>query len=128
MTKQDIMERMMTFCIRVINMATHLPETVTGEVIRDQILRSALSLSAGQRSACRTRSQRDFINRLKIVEERVDETLFWMEIIEQTELIRAEKLQKLKEENAELLAIIASSIKTAQQTMKTTIVRNKKSA
>jgi len=123
-----MMDRTKNFTVRIIKMAVHLPETEPSRVIRDQILRSGTSIASNYRAACRSKSQRDFINKLKIVEEEADETLFWLDLIEECELIKPEKLKNLKDENEELLSIIVASLKTAKETLKTTIVRSKKTA
>ncbi len=126
MTKQDLIDRTREFAIRIINMTGHLPDNLSSEVIKGQIIRSVTSLGANYRAACRSKSKRDFINKLKIVEEETDETLFWLEMIEEADLIKREKLINLKEENQELLAIFVSSLKTAKESLKATIIKNKK--
>ncbi len=107
-------------------MADHLPKTEAGQVLANQILRSASSVGANYRAACRSKSKKDFINKLKIVEEEMDETLYWLTLIEECDLIRTEKLTQLKLEGSELLAIFVSSIRTAKENLRITIAKSTK--
>lgn len=114
----------MNFAIRIIKMTDHLPKTDWGRVLTNQILRSASSVGANYRSACRSKSKKDFINKLKTVEEEMDETLYWLMLIEECELIKSEKLIQLKEEGNELLAIFVTSLKTAKDNLRITISKS----
>jgi len=82
-------------------------------VIAKQIVRSSTSIGANYRAACRAKSPADFINKLKIVEE-TDETIFWLEILEESKLVEAKRVAMLKCELNEILAIVVSSIKTVR--------------
>lgn len=105
-------------------MTDHLPKNDMGEILTDQILRSATSVGANYRAACRSKSKKDFINKLKIVEEEMDETLYWLSLIEECELIKPEKLTQLKAEGNELLAIFVTSLKTAKDNLRISIARS----
>ena len=118
MKNQNLIDRTKKFCVRIVSLTNHLPESRSAIVIANQILRSATSVGANYRAACFAKSQRDFINKLKIVEEETDETIFWLELIEECNLIEATKLIDLKKETKELLAIFISSIKTAKSNCK----------
>jgi four helix bundle protein len=124
MTKEDLIKRTMNFAVRIIKMTDHLPKNDMGEVISGQILRSASSVGANYRAACRSKSKKDFINKLKIVEEEMDETLYWISLIEECELIKPEKLSQLKAEANELLAIFVTSLKTAKENLRITISKS----
>lgn len=89
-----------------------LPNKLSAWVISKQIVRSATSVGANYRSACRAKSKADFINKLKIVEEETDETHFWLEVLEESGLLMNDKTTKLKKEVNEILAITVASIKT----------------
>ena len=67
--------------LAVIRMTEKFPETRLAWVVKDQILRSALSVGANYRAVCRAKSDKDFINKMRIVEEEADETAYWLEII-----------------------------------------------
>jgi four helix bundle protein len=115
MNKQILTERLKEFGLRVIRMVDKLPESRISNVITNQILRSSTSICANYRAACRSKSRKDFINKLKIAEEETDETLYWLELIEDAKLITPEKIINLKKESEELLSIFVSSLKTAKQ-------------
>jgi four helix bundle protein len=78
-------------------------------------VRSGTSVAANYRAACRARSTADFIAKMGIVEEEADETLFWLELLEESELVSATKLTAIKQEANELIAITIASIKTARR-------------
>ena len=124
MTKEDLIKRTMNFAIRIVKMTDHLPKNEMGGTLADQILRSATSVGANYRAACRSKSRKDFINKLKIVEEEMDETIYWISLIEECELIKPEKLSQLKVEANELLAIFVTSLKTAKENLRITIAKS----
>lgn len=115
MTTDELKARLQQFAIRIIKMAEKLPDTATGKSIRNQILRSGTSPGANYRAACLAKSKKDFINKLKMVEEELDETIYWLEIIIQLELMKRELLTDLYNEAKELFTIISRSIKTSKQ-------------
>ena len=96
-------------------MTESLPQSHTSKIIGYQILRSATSLAANYRAVCLAKSKRDFINKLKIVEEETDETVFWHELIEETGIFSLNKLLSIKKEASEILSIMVTSIKTARK-------------
>jgi len=118
MENEDLKPRTQRFAIRIINLATQLTQTNAGYIISGQIMRSATSVGANYRAARRAKSSRDFINKLKIVEEETDETIYWLEVIEETKLVEPEKMKALKTEANELLSIFVTSIKTAKKRTK----------
>lgn len=81
-------------------------------------------MGANYRAACRSKSKKDFINKLKMVEEEADETLYWLSIIEECECVKPEKLVNLKEECNELTSIVVASLKTAKENLRTTIIQS----
>ena len=82
-------------------------------VIKYQLIKSATSTAANYRAACRARSKADFISKLGIVHEESDETVFWLEVIEELEYNSLE-LTKLKNESEEILKIVAKSVATSR--------------
>ena len=82
-------------------------------VIKRQLIKAVTSVAANYRAACRARSKADFISKLGIVHEEADETLFWIEILEDLEYTGDEML-KLKMESDEILRIIAKSVSTSR--------------
>ena len=110
MTEQELKERFKQFSIRIIKMADSLPNTVSGRAIGSQIVRSGTSPAANYRAACIGKSEKDFLNKLKMVEEELDETCHWLEIIMEVELLPANKLNQLYQECIDLYKIIVKSI------------------
>ncbi len=114
MKGDDIKDRTLEFAIRVLNMVSAMPKETTCKVFSNQIMRSVASAGANYRAACRSKSRRDFINKLKIVEEELDETMYWLELIRDTNVFPNDRIAPLILENNELLAIIVKSITTAK--------------
>ncbi|MCX6250109.1 MAG: four helix bundle protein [Bacteroidetes bacterium] len=114
MDKEVLIERIFDFIKRTTIMVEHLPNTKVSVVISNQILRSATSIGANYRTAYLAKSRPDFINKLKIVEEETDETLYWLELIGRCQLLEEMKLAELKKECRELLLIFIASIKTSK--------------
>jgi four helix bundle protein len=98
--------------LNVIKLLDELPNKPSAYQIARQITRCSTSVGANYRSACRAKSSPDFINKLRIVEEETDETLYWLEIMEESNLIDGKKIVDLKKEVDEIIAIMVSSINT----------------
>ena len=128
MTKEELKERTKKFALVIIKLVEELPNTNVGRTISNQIIRSGTSVAANYRAACRARSNADFISKINIVEEECDETLFWLEVIVESNLLKKEKLLYLLKEADELTAIFTASGKTARQNNPKSPVRNPKSS
>ncbi|MEY3403477.1 MAG: four helix bundle protein [Dolichospermum sp.] len=115
MNEQQFKTRTKQLALRVIRLVESLPNTKTADVIGKQLLRSATSVGANYRSACRAKSTADLIAKLSIVEEEADETLYWLELLIASRLITVEKLNNLMQETSEILAMTVASIKTLRQ-------------
>ena len=111
----DLKRRTKAFALRILKLVDALPKTTAGRALASQIVRSGTSVAANYRAACRARSTADFIAKMGIVEEEADETLFWLELLEESELVTAAKLTAIKQEANELIAITVASIKTARR-------------
>lgn len=109
-------ERTRQFSYRVGRLVLHMGrDNMLAEVYGKQLLRCASSIGANYRAACRAKSDRDFLNKLKICEEESDECLYWLDHIGHFELIKpASRLQPLYQEAREVCAIITASAKTAK--------------
>ena len=112
MTREDMKQRLKAFAIRIIKMVDEMPNTISGNAIARQVIRSGTSPSANYRAACVGKSDKDFLNKLKMCEEELDETSHWLELIIESELLPKSRMVNLYEENLELLKIIVASIKT----------------
>lgn len=114
MNSEDLKKRTKTFALQVISLVEGLPKTKTGKVIGNQLIRSGTSVGANYRAARRAKSKADFIYKLKIVEEEADESIYWMELLEEAKVVDFSKLTHIKKEADELLAIFVASIKKAK--------------
>jgi len=104
--------------LNVIKLIDNLPNKPSAWVISKQIVRSSTSIGANYRAACRAKSTPDFVNKLKIVEEETDETLYWLEILEESSLVQKEEILDLIKEVNEILSIIVASINTVKKNLK----------
>ena len=118
MNKNDLQERMTDLAVRVIKMVDAMPTTISSQAMARQIIRSGTSPSANYRAACLAKSDKDFLNKLKMVEEELDETCHWLNIIMRAELLKSSRVQPLYQECCELLSIIVKSIVTTKTRMK----------
>jgi four helix bundle protein len=100
--------RTLNFSIEIINLSVSLPKMPESLVIRNQITKSGTSVGANYREANRSRSKKDFKNKIKISESEASETIYWLEIIEALNWVSEEKLKPVKQESKELLAIFTS--------------------
>ena len=117
MNKDELRERMTDFAVRIVKMVDAMPSTVSGLAIARQIVRSGTSPSANYRAACLAKSDKDFINKLKMVEEELDETCHWLDIIMRSQMMKESRLMPLHQECSELPNIIAKSIVTTKARM-----------
>ena len=115
MNEAQMKQRTKEFAKKIITLCRQLPDNREGRLIGNQIFRSGTSIAANYRSTCRARSNADFISKLSIVEEEADETLFWLELIEEMKILDNASIDSLMKENDEIIAIIVSSIKTSRK-------------
>jgi four helix bundle protein len=113
-TRDVLQRRTRKLAVDIIRLTGELSSTRAADVIGRQLIRSATSVAANYRSACRARSRRDFIAKMGIVEEETDETAFWLELLEECALAPRSRVVPLYREAGELLAITVASIKTAR--------------
>jgi len=114
MTREEMKARTKTYANHVVRVCAALPGNWIAQTLGKQLLRSGTSVGANYRAVCRAKSNADFINKLRVVEEECDESLFWMEILVDNKLVRASRLADLMKEGDEILAIVVSSAKTAR--------------
>ena len=114
MTREEMKVRTKAYANRVAKLCSALPNNWIAQTLGKQLLRSGTSVGANYRAVCRAKSNSDFINKLRIVEEECDESLFWMELLVDNGLVKPSRLGDLMKEADEILAIIVSSAKTAR--------------
>jgi four helix bundle protein len=113
-TNDDLRARTKQFALRVLRLYRALPPKEEARILGKQLLRSGTSVGANYRAACRARSKAEFIAKLGIVLEEADESIFWLELIEDTGLVSAERLRPLLKEAEELTAIFVTSLRAAK--------------
>jgi four helix bundle protein len=110
----DLIERTKRFAVDTILFTGTLPLKQEFSIINRQLIKCASSVGANYRSACRAKSKKDFISKLSIVEEEADESIYWLELLEQIGVEKSPTLARLKSEASQLVAIIVASKKTAR--------------
>ncbi len=115
MTEEELKLRFKKFALRIISLVDHLPHAISTDAVARQIIRSGTSPAANYRAACVAKSDKDFINKLKMVEEELDETLFWLELLVESGKVSGDRMQNLLQENKELLSIVVKSITTLRR-------------
>jgi four helix bundle protein len=114
MTSEDLKKRTKLFAIAIIRYTRAFPKNDEGFIIKKQIIRCATSVAANYRAACRARSNADFISKIAIVEEEADETCFWLEIVDECEIMKKNSIAELYSESCQLTAILSASRKTSR--------------
>lgn len=114
MKNDELKARTQSFALRVIRLTESLPRQRAADVLGRQLLRSACSVAANYRSACRAKSRADFISKMGTGEEEADESGLWLELIGQSSILSATRLTALQGEAGELTAIAVASIRTAR--------------
>lgn len=112
MDEEQFRKRTKQIALNIVKMTASLPKGRTSDVFARQIIRSATSVGANYRAACRAKSTADMIAKLAIVEEEADETLYWLELIAESNLLPADQLRPHWSEMNEILSMTISSIKT----------------
>ena len=118
MNSDDLKKHTKQFALRVLKLVAALPDNVRGRIVGGQLARSGTSVGSNYRAACRARSKREFIAKIGIVEEEADESAFWMEVITEDGLLKLPLVQPLLDEANELAKIMASSRKSASESLK----------
>jgi four helix bundle protein len=117
----ELQQRTKDFALQVLNLIEHLPKTISGRVVANQLARSATSVGANYRAACRARSRAEFASKLGTVAEEADESLYWLELICEGKLIPEKKIFSLLSEADELTAIFTSGRRSASRPQPSTI-------
>jgi four helix bundle protein len=115
MTAEVLKKRTFDFALNTLRQIDGLPASQGNQIMGRQVMRSSTSIGANYRSACKAKSSPDFINKLKIVEEESDETVYWLELISAYNNINTPSYSSLLQEAKELEKIFAASVVTAKQ-------------
>ena len=113
--RQDLRKRTKDFAMRIVKLYTALPERGAAQVLGKQILRSGTSVGAQYREACRAKSNADFVSKLEGSLQELDETLYWLELLGESRVIEASRLESLHKEAEELIAMFVTMVKRVKQ-------------
>lgn len=114
MNATELCARTRHFALRVIRLVQALPKTPVADVLGKQVLRSATSIGANYRAACHAQTKPVFVAKMSTVVEESDETIYWLELIRDAELVKPEQLSELIDEADQILKIMPSSRNTAR--------------
>jgi four helix bundle protein len=112
MNEAELKKRTKRFALRVMKLVSALPENSVGRAIASQLMRCATSVGANYRAACRGRSKAEFIAKPGIVIEEADESGYWLELVIESELIHASRVEELLDEANQITAIMVASRKS----------------
>ena len=112
---EDLRKRTKNFALRIVKMYCVLPKSTEAQVLGKQVLRSGTSVAANYREASRARSDAEFISKLGIIEQELDETIMWLELLVESGISSQTKMQSLLDEADELIRIFVTSIKNTKQ-------------
>ncbi len=111
---QDLKQRTKGFALRIIRVYASLPKTTEAQVIGKQLLRSGTSVGAHYREGTRARSTAEFVSKIGGGHQELEESMYWMELLTESELIKPERLDNVIREADELSAIFTTCIKNAK--------------
>ena len=109
--KGDLKERMKEFALNIIGLYSQLPKRREAQVLGDQLLRSGTSVGAHFREAQRAKSNPDVINKMEGGMQELEETAYWLELLEGSKLSGREQLEPLKSEADQLMAIFVTIVR-----------------
>ena len=115
MTPKELKDRTKRFAVDIVVLCRELPNTLDGRRLGQQLLDCATAVAANYRASCRARSRAEFISKLGVVLEEADESLFWLELMVDAQVITHVRADKLLKEADELTAIFVTSLNTAKR-------------
>jgi four helix bundle protein len=113
--KEQIQLRTKRLAVEIVMLCGMLPKTESNKIISRQLIRASCSVGANYRAVCRAKSPSDFINKLSIVEEEADESIFWLELLGELETRFSETISVNIREMTEILSIVVAARKTSKQ-------------
>jgi four helix bundle protein len=109
--KEDLKVRTKNFAARIIRLFAALPKSTEAQVVGKQILRSGTSVGAQYRECQYAKSDADFISKIEGSLQELEETRYWLELLDEMQLFSAEKLEPIRQETKELTAIFVTIVK-----------------
>ena len=113
--RRDLRKRTKLFALRMIKLYASLPKSTTAQILGKQAVRSGTSVGAHYREAKRARSTAEFISKVEVALQELDETIYWLELLCESEIVAEVRLIGLKDEAEQLMKILVTSAKTAKK-------------
>jgi four helix bundle protein len=113
--KRGLADRTKAFALRIIRMYSSLPQSRVAAVLGHQVLRSGTSIGAHYREGYRSRSTAEAISKFEVALQELDETEYWLELLIESNIVTARRLQALLQETEELMAILVASVRTMKR-------------
>jgi four helix bundle protein len=118
--KSIIKDKSFAFAIRIVKLCQYLSETKKEYVLSKQLIRSGTAIGALTREAQNAESKKDFIHKLAIAQKECDETIYWLELLKETNYINEQEFESMNHNAVELLKMLRSAILTTKKTIQTT--------
>ncbi len=115
MQRSEMVDRVKRFALRIIRLTSKLPKNRAADIIGRQLLRSGTSIGANYREASRAATKKHFTSIMTTALREADETLYWLELLSESGLVRPELLTEIIDECRQLVAILAASVKKASR-------------
>jgi len=112
---EDLRSRTKQFALPIIKMYSSLPQNQVSQVLGKQVLRSGTSIGAHYREANRARSDAEFLSKVRLALQELDETAYWLELLVEANIVPNTKLSDLLQETDELLAIFVAIAKKVEE-------------
>ncbi len=113
--KAGLTGRTKAFAVRIIKLYGALPKDTVAQVIGKQLLRSGTSVGAHYREAGRARSSAEFISKVEVGLQELDETKYWIELLIECSIVSQDRLSELLQESDEIMAMLVASVKTVKK-------------
>ena len=110
-----MLERTKAFALRIVRLYAALPKTTEAQVLGRQLLRSGTSVGAHLREGKRSRSDAEMISKTEGALQELEETIYWLDLLAESGIVRAELLTELVTEGDELIAILVASVRTLKR-------------
>lgn len=112
MDKRELQERTRAFALRIVRLCAALPQQNVAQILGKQLLRCGTSVGTNYRAACLAKSRPDFANKIKICEEEADETVYWLGLLIDGNIMSKQRLTPLLKEACEISSIMCAAAKT----------------
>ena len=116
MSKAELLARTKSFSLGILKLVDHIPRTMSGRAIGSQLVRCGTAIGANYRAACRSRSHAELTAKLGVVAEEADETVYWLELLRDGNLVSEPELSQLLREANELTAIFTAGRRSSSRT------------